>query len=363
MVQLKNRLDALATTLKSQKINVKIAPLKPQPELESKYAFSPEEYEYFMGLIKQINPTAYVKLKKCEDVTSNPCIEKYLDKDPEFPDSLGKVFEGDAESQGYPLLLLDPALKDHDEEFQKAMLQLYLKIYNEEEIVPPITPQEQENIMKIIKSIDPRLYQEIVAVDPTGSEHIARDYRPDTISVSASQKDGLPIINIYSSAIVEFPFDELRWVIGHELGHYVLGHVHEDIEKYKVRHKGLVPTEKGSGEFKKVKKVSGQLPFEITFQKALQRTYEDEADRFAVVDLGIGIDAGIAAAKRYQLKLKEHEIASPEKEMFYRTHPFWPARIKHLNELRREVELRKARKMKPKEINWKALAEDYLKSV
>ena len=202
-------------------------------------------------------------------------------------------------------------------------------------IVPDITGREQKKILRIIKSIDPTLYAELIAVDPTGVDHIQRDYQ-GAAGVMPSAKDGLPIFAVSARAL-KLPTRELRFILAHELGHYALGHYIQDFE-YKVCHPA----------------------FEETFHYAYDRTVEDEADRFAIVEFRIDVDDAVALAKRWSLEVQEDELRNPEKKTFQRTHPLWVTRIQHLNELRREVELLKAKNMRPKQINWKALAKENL---
>ena len=87
-----------------------------------------------------------------------------------------------------------------------------------------------------------------------------------------------------------------------------------------------------------------------------------EADRFAVIELGVPIDSAIAASKRrIQRESKPSGWGfNREKKTFKSTHPLWEERLKQFEELRREVELNKLHNKKPKPINWKQLALQYL---
>src|SRR5262249_7114793 len=108
-----------------------------------------------------------------------------------------------------------------------------------------------------------------------------------------------------------------------ELGHYALGHsaavsgFSEDLLKY-----------------------------------AFRRSKENEADRFAIMQLGASIDDAIAAGKTLGASLPKTSSA------LQFTHPFWEDRIQYFNELRPELELRR----KPQVINWKEIAQQYLKT-
>lgn len=316
------------------------------------YSFSPEEYTYWMDLICEVNPTACQKLKKCAAVASMQCLEKYIDKLPEAPESNIYIEYPSEETHGYPILLVDPTLKNFSRDVQKDILAIYLDSYNKIEIATDLTANERNLLMKIVKSINPELYKEIVAIDPTGINHIKIHYQSGA-SVAPSLTNGLPIFSI-SPRVMKLPIGQIRFLIAHELGHYVLNH----FQGYKVSHATLGTKQEGiiNG-----KKISGQIPFEETFHYAFSRTQEYEADRFAVIDLGTNIADAIALAKRWSKEAQEHELKEKaKKETFKSTHPLWTARIKHFEELRREVDLRKAKKLPPKQINWKELAQDYL---
>jgi hypothetical protein len=214
--------------------------------------------------------------------------------------------------------------------------------------------------MGIIKELAPSLYEAIIAANPVGTEfyHIKRNdtLGATNISVAPSKKDGLPVINVGSQALQNRSQEQLRFTIAHELGHFALGHLFKQPTlEHKVLHK--VAAE----EFKKGKKVGGLLPFEKTFEHAFTRAQEFEADRFAIIEFGIPIEDAISAKKRWIAESEEHKLEAPEKETFKSTHPLSIARIQQFEDLRREVELNKARGRKPTPINWKKLAAQYLK--
>jgi hypothetical protein len=284
------------------------------------------------------------------------CIEKASEG---VPSTIAFASE---ETKGYPFIVIPSLLELYglptDEAYQKSILNLWLPLYNDTERIVPITDAERKKIMEVIKSVDPAAYEALVKVDPTGVNHISRDYTGSGATIDASVVDGLPDLQIepfYSS----LPFNELRAVIAHELAHYVLGHF---FESYRLSHRILKAKTEGAQSFgKKGKKVAGQLPFKETFENARQRVKEDECDRMAIIEFGIPIDDAIAQAKRVLTKVKESELKNPQKETFQSTHPLWAARIKHLESLRSEVELRKAQKKQRKPIDYEALAKKYLK--
>lgn len=325
------------------------------------YSFPKAEHEYWMKLIKEVNSVAYEVLKKCEAAASGkPCLEMVIDKDLD-----GIIKPGTEETHGYPILLLNPASKLFaDESIQKKMiLKPLLEKYVDAVAAFSITEKESKYILEFIKDLAPDLYKLIVAVDPTGANHILKYARGGrNASVVPSIKDGLPEIKITADFLL-LPKNELLYVLGHELGHYILGHLQPTPP---LAHKGLqtITTQKrilkkeGKKEGRPIE-VMEQLPAEETFKKAFTRIQEFEADRFAVIEFEIPIDDAIANEKR-TAEIGNERLRMRQQETFKRTHPFSLDRIKYLEELRREVELRKAQKRQPMKINWKDLADNYL---
>ena len=161
------------------------------------------------------------------------------------------------------------------------------------ELGSSLPESDRKLVLSIINDLAPSLYETIIKFDPTGIDHIKEHEDKYNASVNYSLDDGLPIIYIGSEEI-KLPILELHRLIGHELGHYVLNHIKK---KPTLSHK-LLQKEVSGEEFKKGKKVAGQLPFEKTFERAFSRIQEYEADRFAVIELGVPIDSAIAASKR-----------------------------------------------------------------
>ena len=341
----------------------------------SDYSLPKNEYNYWMNLIQEIDPEAYALLKACETENKKPCIEIQIDQ-------WEPIKRGVKTTHGYPTLLINPALKFKSEYERKSTLKGILdwyskdrKRYESEEKFAAGSNEELPYIMDLIKGLAPELYKLIIAVDPTGAGHIKRKYAETTAAVAPSFKDGLPEIDI-GLELQKLPKNEARFTLAHELSHYVLGHfqpptvAHKELQKTEapaLTHEALQKV--AMEEFKKGKKAykpfkvspSKQLVFEESFKKAFSRTQELEADRFAVIEFGVPIDDAIARAKRGATEAEEQKMKTPEKETFTITHPLWMARIKQLEDLRREIELHKVQKRQPKQIPWKELAENYLK--
>jgi hypothetical protein len=335
------------------------------------YSMPNDIYEFYMKAIRKLNSLAYEKLRVCEKARGKPCIDLAVNK------GAGPIRPGDDQTQGYPIIQINPGFEFMSRDEKLFYLSMDLDFY--ERVAPPIVVPEGDRklALEIIKDIAPDLYHLLVSVDPSGIKHIVRDPNPDQLGVYRSGEDGLPIFSIGYEFLQSYPkLDELKYAFAHELGHYVLGHPKKSIEEHEKSLTGQVVTgrkkpeeplklealrETAIQEFKKGKKVSGQLAFEETFGHAYSRVQEFEADRFAIRDLGQSINAGITFGQSFSSRAKEHEIETPEKATFKSTHPLMTARIQQLKDLRREVELNKERGIKPKPINWKELAAEYLK--
>jgi peptidase M48-like protein len=333
------------------------------------YSLPEDIYEHYMKLIGELNPQAYEKLRACEKAIGKPCIDIGVSKEA-YP-----ISPGDDQTEGYPIIQIDPSLEFRGEMGTMFELSMYLDPYLAS---PVILPEAERSVaLEIIKDIAPDLYDLLVSVDPSGIKHFFSDrVGPNNIGVGVGQ-EGFPVFAIGSELFQSHPKDQLKYAFAHELGHYVRGHPKKSIkehkkslkikepesfEEYKKSLKPEALQRIAMQEFKKGKKISGQLPFEETFGHAYSRIQEFEADRFAVIDLGQSIDAGIAFDESVSALAKEHEIKTPEKATFLMTHPLMRARIQQLKDLRREVELNKERGIKSKQkINWKELAAEYLK--
>ncbi len=306
--------------------------------------FPKEEYEHYLNLIRTIDAEAYKKLVGFEIKN---------DQDGLLNGNYLEIISGNEESNGYPIIVM-PSIMDWTINAQKDFLKNnILSTYNQMPIISKITESERHNTLEIINQIDPKLYTLITNVDPEGIKHIERDYSSGPIASTASEDDGLPIILI-GEKVKLLSTEEKKAVIAHELGHFALEHVKE--------RKGPIIALKITVDPKKnTKIVTGQLPFEETFDLAYSRINEYEADRFSVINLGIDVDTAIATQKKLISDEFNKSLSELQRETFKRTHPWGKDRIAHFNELRREVELNKARNKQQKPIQWEEIAKDYVK--
>lgn len=308
------------------------------------YSFPKEEYEYYMKLIKEIDPKAYQRLRTCENELGGPCIDEAVDIDP-------TIEPGSEETKGYPIIVLKSIKNDYDEQYRKAILKGYIDWYNTMENITPITQEERKTVLDLIKTVAPELHKEIIKVDPRGENHIERN-ETNGFANSVSFDDGLPVIYVAQDSL-QYPKKILEASIGHELGHYVSGQFFKHPEP---THAFLFPDQESFA--------TKGLAAKETFNLAQQRVREFEADRSEIMDFNIDIDTAIEQAKILQAKVEELQLKEPGKQTFKKTHPLWSDRIKHFESLRREVELKKAQGKEGKTVfDWKKLAQDYKKAL
>ena len=313
--------------------------------IKSAYNIPETEVYGYWPLVQKINPTAYLAIrptcfKRAAADYTGPTV---------YPDPYG----------GLPYLVI-PATKNPStitiNDLTDPITEWY-KLYKQ--TLPPGVPEdERAHFLEIIKELAPKLYTKIIAIDPTGEHHILRHEDGSNASVIPLLEDGFPLIRV-GTEIRNFPLDWQKFIIGHELGHYVLGH----FKTHAAPHDTLNTENEEAQEYASGKKMAGQLPFKPTFEKAFSRIQEYEADRFSILGFGTAIDDGIAWRQERikQIKKEEGVQEHPEKETFNRTHPQDDARIKHLESLRPEVELQKAHGETPPPIDWNALIEKYKK--
>jgi predicted SprT family Zn-dependent metalloprotease len=299
----------------------------------------PTGYGYYMSLIKELDPLAYEQLKQCAINTGSACI---IISDRISVESTERA----------PIIVLTSDFQGYSKETQKGFLKILLEWYKKLGVQSVITTDEREQVLNFIKDYAPNLYEIMIKKDPSESSHVYRYYQSGA-SAYFSYVDGLPTISV-NPTIMQLPKDQRDFVLAHELAHYILGHIADNV-RYKAVHTALVTKQKTTPSF-------GKITFESAFKQAYSREQEYEADTFAVVELGAPIDAAIEYAKDQiaaQKEKQEEPSTRVKKESpFEQSHPLWERRLQNLENLRREIELSQTRSPKP--IDWKKLSEDYL---
>jgi hypothetical protein len=302
-----------------------------------------EGYAYLMKHIQSLNPLTYENLKACEEKMGVPCLRKNGK-----PNGKDYLLPPTDESQGYPIIVLPsnfaPWERTYDQAEEINYLNTVIQNYNP---IPPTTLQEQLHFLTIVEQLAPELYIKIITVDPTGENHIKRFWSKSSrgAQLQISEKDGLPIIRVGTTLIDESPAIQ-QYVVGHELGHYALDHdgEYDDYTAYDKKMNPKNATEDYSEKYS---------PFVEILEHAYNRSQEEEADRFSIMNLGAPLEGGIAYFKK-----KTHKS---RRKTFNQDHPLHNARIAHLESLRREVELQKAHGTILPPIDWDTLIQRYTK--
>lgn len=315
-----------------------------QAQEESEYFFPQQEYEHYMRLIAEIDPYVHNQLNRCHKELGSPCIEK--------DEANPRIEPATEDTLGHPVIFLASML-DKPEHEQREILAFYVNKHRF--LDRHLSQQERNYILTLIKSIDPTLYEVMVEDDPSGIRHIF--WKDGELASTFSEIDGLPVIFVDRYILGLLDPAEQQSCIAHELGHYVLKHLQGP----------QTPShdyffERSADDdipFAKGKKVSNQLPAYQTFKFAAERIQEHEADRSAVMDFGVDIDIMLSAARKIRDGTEAFEHT---RKTFKRTHPLWDDRIKHIESLRPEVDLKIAKQQQPVRFNWKQLAKEYMES-
>lgn len=290
--------------------------------------FKKWEYEHFLGYIKRFDDNVYHALVQCKNILGRACIQKVSNID-----EMG-VFPPQDATHGYaimkmPILTGFLSLNNPDEaKIVRSLIGEY-GVYGD---VLPI--KERERVLELIKQLAPGLYERFLLADSIGLNHIRKGY--GTAAVSYSPADGWPLIKI-GRKFMEESFGVQLFIIGHEIGHYVLGHPKDDNK--------LVDFTNPTGG------VVMKNGLKDAFVNANRRVKEYEADHFSVVKLGSSAENALAWMQKAQLD--DHGTVST----FGSTHPLWKARIEHMLSLAREVEIQQ--RHPAISINWAELATDY----
>lgn len=296
--------------------------------------FTQDEYEHYMQLIKQISPKVHAQLTGCAQELGEPCLEK-------SENNRSYVAPGTSLSNGHPTIVL-ASLRNQSEAQQKEILKHLIDRYTAIKNTLPITSTEQEDILTIIQDIAPELHSQLINLNKkvihpytqkqlihTVKDHIRRNY-DSGLAVNVCPFDGFPIIWIDQDSFIDNPDpqEQFKAAIAHELGHYVLQHLQNN-------QKTLNPV------FKELR-------------KAYSRIQEFEADRSMVLDFNIPSSLAIENAKTLQMQ------EDPSTKTFKSSHPLWADRIKHIESLLPEVELKQAHKQGRKIFDWQRLAHEYV---
>lgn len=291
------------------------APVQPQQNLP---LFAQEEYEKYMHLIEQLDLRAYQRLQVCQNLLGRPCILRRNRNDKRF------IEPPSSKTKGYPIILLPAHITRSLAGVQEEILKRHIQKYNEHPTIAPITHKERQQVFDLIASIAPDLYKEMIAADPNGTQHIFRSYT-SPLSVQVNINTGLPAIFVDQYILQKYPVAYLQAGLAHELGHYKLKHLLEDISP-------------------------GKTQLGHMLARAKQRTLEYEADRSEVLDFGIDIQIAKDALEALEVQESGSSLKS--------THPFVPDRIRQFDALYREIPLKKD----SRKIDWKTLADEYKKA-
>ena len=200
-------------------------------------------------------------------------------------------------------------------------------------------------ILKIINSLAPELYNEIIKVDQNGEDHIIYNDKSYYGATIKAANDGLPLLKVGE----RFPkrgYLSNRCTIAHELGHYVLlGHTEDKLAA--IKHSSLATI----NSYPSCPGI--RLDFKCAFLYSQLRIQEYEADRFAVLNMGMLIND--------MIKTFNTRDANHGNKTFNATHPRLEQRLEHIKNLKREVELQKAHGGKLPQINWNSLIEEHRK--
>ena len=321
-----------------------------KPAVDEGLLFEPypeDQYLKILELIREIDPESYAMLKECSERLGIACVQHNLNY---FGITYNKR---GTDGVVYPILV--PLLSPDHPSFKSRLIdnlqEFYKSAFNERhDYETNFITQEQRfyslkkwlnkrwldafdrplfrkidpnNILSIVREIAPYLYGKIVEQDPLGRYNL-KVYKEGIAAVRCSAYNGLPVFDIHPE-FETLSKNEQRFILGHELGHFVLDHLHYTVSA-PPKHLMLFPDSP-----------AGQHSKEI-FKMAKRRIRELEADRFAVINLGIDYRDGLEWMQR---EVRE-ELEEPIK-IFESSHPLFPQRIAHLQELGENLELGRER--------------------
>ncbi|MDP3788520.1 MAG: M48 family metalloprotease, partial [Candidatus Chromulinivorax sp.] len=234
-----------------------------------------------------------------------------------------------------------------DDQTTKDLIKTKYNQYHEEKLAA-----FRPKILSIIQELAPELHAKITMLDKDGSQHIVAG---GSLSVLSITQDGLPIIyvpeNFFNKSI-----GSQKAGIAHEIGHYALEH--QVIKKTTYNEHNLGDIFNEATSHKKIDKTTTitsnkKLAPRETMTKAYSRTYEYEADRFAMVNMGVSYDD-------VQAMVKEMDD-STACTTFETTHPLHKDRLKQFQAIASELELVKnSPSIKKPTIDWDEVQYDTL---
>ncbi len=307
--------------------------------------FDEADYNKILAYIRAKSEIVHKTLVECESDLGLPCIRLVTDSDKQGF-ILPQVF-----NNGYAAINLTPFPGASSTRAQidayKSDLDFMIQAYQDSILaygfIMPIENRKQ--VLEIIRSIEPPLADILLESDPTLSTHIR--YRENSgmlATVNYSRVNYLPTFTI-DLRFFTLPEDQQRFVIGHELGHYVLGHI-------------LLLPKKGSpmewirtyspGSPKREIEEDSRL-----FENARLRLNEYEADQFSVVQFGSSIDSAITLIE----STKDDHPDMPGLKSLDSTHPLFLERISELGKLSENLKVLARRPKKP--IDWRSHAREY----
>ena len=226
-------------------------------------------------------------------------------------------------------------------------------------------------ILEIIKDLAPELYTKITEFDVDGSQHLVIG---DGLAVRNNYYDGLPVIEINNDFFDDTPGVQ-KAGIAHELGHYALEHIVIRDTTYN-QGSGELFNRMASHATKDTKIAIGakksldpnrptnidpdrprarNLDPEKAMVNAYVRTYEYEADRFAMVTMGVDYQDVESMVASWNDSTKGCATFGVD-------HPLDKDRLKQFEGLKDEVALHKASSsLKAPVVNWDNVQYDTLK--
>lgn len=277
--------------------------------LEYSEYYTPQEYDYLMHIINQNLPDLYVELNSCGEILEKPCLRQLQIEH-------GYKIEQKQEN-GQRVIYLPNMYADLLRNNKYYQLKTYLLVL----LIREGFISRQDNkmlVLNIIKELAPPVYDMFLKTDERLEKHIIEFYQRDNFAVSCGLS-GLPVL-FYGSDFYLLPHNQQKAIVGHELGHYVLGHYNENKA---LNISFLHLTDKEIGPV--MKSVN-------TFIASYTRVNELEADRFAVLNLGV------PAEDMIDMLINLYTDTKNKHSSIGHDHPSIQSRVDQLEDLKRDLE-------------------------